>query len=490
MYSIWDRDSLQKKQRKKKISKWDRTLKANGRSEIKLNNIGFTLVEVIVAAAIMALVSVPLLHALTTAVNTNARAKEKMRATNAAENIMEDLKSMNVSEAVEKYSNGAITVPNKPGKSINANPAENVAYEIEVSAAVPGLDKDLKDAINKGYEAVIRIDPSTYVNSNTVNLGSFNSVSSDTAAVYNMSPLLDDRACDEFSERNNSYRTLDSTIPPKTSAEIDKLLKREIRIDIDKKGTFVDEDGNTCDKVNVFLTVSYLLTSNDNNPEFVQKNNRVYIADSRMLFDNTMSETPFSAVFVMYYPRTATENGDIIIIHNHDDVETDLYIAAQTPIDENYLKRKKDSLILQIYEDTIADVENGGEKEPITLYTNLLLKDADYAKVADSEQIPVQARIHIGKSATDPEGEDTEFDDTTYNTLVNKRATKFEDKDTAKALNAKNLAGKTLDASTVKNRIYDLSVSVYKGYEKDADDNLVEGDKWPVKVELTGTILE
>lgn len=469
-------------------------MKLNGRSENKLNNIGFTLVEVIVAAAIMALVSVPLLHALTTAVNTNARAKEKMRATNAAENIMEDLKSMNVSEAVEKYSNGAITTPNKPGKSINANPAENVAYEIEVSAAVPGLDKDVKKALDLGYEVKVFIDPSTYPNQNSVNLGEFNMVSSDTAAVYNMSPLLDERAVDEFSERNNNYRTLDSSVPPKTSADIDKLLKREIRIDIDKKGTFVDEDGNTCDKVNVFLTVSYLLTSNDNNPEFVQKNNRVYIADSRMLFDNTMSEKPqpLSAVLVMYYPRVATKKGDIIIIHNHDDVETNLYIAAQTPIDGKYLDKNTDcNLILHIYEDEITDVENGGKKQPLTLFTNLLEPnvDAEYSKTADSEQIPIKARIHIGKSATDPEGEDTEFDDTTYNTLVTKRDTKFEDKGIAKQLNAKNLAGKTLDASTVKNRIYDLSVIVSKG-EKDADDKMVEGDKWPVKVELTGTILE
>lgn len=455
----------------------------------KLNNAGFTLVEVIVAAAIMALVTVPLLHALTTAVNTNARAKEKMRATNAAENIMEDLSSMIVKDAVKKYSNGGIDAPNIKGQSQNAN-NDLVAYEINLdeNSIIPGVDSDLKKALDLGYKARITIDPSFFPNNNKINLSSINSVSSDTAAIYNMSPNLDNSVCDKFSEFNNAYKVLDNNVKPKTSADFNKLLKREIRIDIEKKDTFVDEDGNTQDAVNVFLTVSYLLTSGDNNPEIVQNMNRMYVADSRLLFDNTSTKQPLSAIFIMYYPRTSTKDGDIIIIHNHDNVEANLYVAAQT-YNEDYLKKKDNSLILQMYQSEVADEDRGGTKQPLTLRTNLLLEDADYAKKDDSKQLVVQSRIHLGKPGTDPEGKDTEFDDTTYNTIVKKRNGKFADKDVAKELNAQNLAGKTLNAADIDSRIYKLSVVVYKG-DMDANGKITETEAWPVKVELTGSILE
>lgn len=59
---------------------------------------GFTLLELLVAVAILAVVVVPILNAFLTSVNINAKAKDKQRATIAAGNVMEDIKSKSAEE--------------------------------------------------------------------------------------------------------------------------------------------------------------------------------------------------------------------------------------------------------------------------------------------------------------------------------------------------------------------------------------------------------
>lgn len=53
------------------------------------NNKGISLVELIVTVAILAVIVLPLLRAFVVSANTNAKAKEKLRTTEVAQNIME-----------------------------------------------------------------------------------------------------------------------------------------------------------------------------------------------------------------------------------------------------------------------------------------------------------------------------------------------------------------------------------------------------------------
>ncbi len=59
----------------------------------KLNNRGMSLIEVMVAVIILAVVSIPLLHAFTTSARYSLRAKERQRVTYAAQGIMEGMKA-------------------------------------------------------------------------------------------------------------------------------------------------------------------------------------------------------------------------------------------------------------------------------------------------------------------------------------------------------------------------------------------------------------
>ena len=64
----------------------------------KLNNRGMSLIEILVAIAILAIVTGPILHSFVTAIKLNAKAKENQRATTAAQSIMEGFKAYDLEE--------------------------------------------------------------------------------------------------------------------------------------------------------------------------------------------------------------------------------------------------------------------------------------------------------------------------------------------------------------------------------------------------------
>jgi len=74
-----------------------------GRDAKKLNNNGFSLLEVLIAMVILCVVSIPLLHSFVTTAKTNGRAKILMRATDCAENLMEAAEYKSVEELVQHY---------------------------------------------------------------------------------------------------------------------------------------------------------------------------------------------------------------------------------------------------------------------------------------------------------------------------------------------------------------------------------------------------
>lgn len=68
-------------------------------------NAGFTLVEVLIAMTILALIAAPLLHTFVTAARTNAKARKVMQSTTVAQNIMEELKAYSL-EDIARDMNG------------------------------------------------------------------------------------------------------------------------------------------------------------------------------------------------------------------------------------------------------------------------------------------------------------------------------------------------------------------------------------------------
>jgi prepilin-type N-terminal cleavage/methylation domain-containing protein len=69
----------------------------------KKNNKGITLVELIVTVAILAIIVLPLLRAFVVSAKTNAKAKEKLRTTELAQNIMEGLEASDLEHVAYQF---------------------------------------------------------------------------------------------------------------------------------------------------------------------------------------------------------------------------------------------------------------------------------------------------------------------------------------------------------------------------------------------------
>ena len=454
---------------------------------------GFTLLEVLIAVIILAVACIPIMHAFVTSANTTSKATTKMYATNAAENVMETTRNTTLEEFVKYWE----TVPSPAPGSGESFPVPGQAYSMEITKDKG--NEDVKEALDKGYTITVDVDPTFYQNTNSINLSQFDAVSSDRSAIYCMDTDLDDKVYKEFEEYNENYRIdVDPGATLKKANDFKKELKREIRVDISKKGTFevkdkdgnvvLDDDGNSVmgDQVVVDVIVSYFYPAEN----IVDSGVRLYRAVDREIFNNVSSEKELRSIFILYNPRyeAAKDNGDIIIVHNHDDIEANLYVVAQninTASDEwkEYTNSATGGLNLQIYEDE-KDYD-GTDMQPLILRTNLIDEsDVEFNRPSydpTSRQKPVKCFLKIGSSSSDPEGSSQNFEASYSSVSSNLHKGSFGDTDDAEAMRAEAIDGKTLDSATIRDRLYDVKVTVSKA---------TAADEWPISVELTGTMLE
>ncbi len=82
------------------------------------NNGGFSLVELIVCIAILAVAAIPLYQSMSLSAKTNAKAQSKQNATSLAEEVMEEIKSSSIYDLKARYNGLSGDVDAKTGKSI------------------------------------------------------------------------------------------------------------------------------------------------------------------------------------------------------------------------------------------------------------------------------------------------------------------------------------------------------------------------------------
>ena len=74
------------------------------------SNKGFSLIEIIVAVAILAIIVLPLLNAFVASSKMNAMSKNKLMAIEIAKNIMEEVKGYNLAD-IARLGDPSITSP-------------------------------------------------------------------------------------------------------------------------------------------------------------------------------------------------------------------------------------------------------------------------------------------------------------------------------------------------------------------------------------------
>lgn len=291
----------------------------------KLNNKGVTLVEIIVAMAILAVVVVPFVHSFVTAANTNRKAKETFFATTISEDLMEffeDVSVENESAAIKTIIDEAVASGVADAGSVSV--ADGI-YTIEMGPEV--LKKYIGESfVSDGYSAKIVLDPCTFARDdddnvipgiynaiNTANVTQVDAVDSRHDGVYAMSYHFDDDWCDTIHKKSMGAEgyTKDAVLAGVT---------RTITVDIIDNGR---HPVSNIQFVKANVTVKYQFNAyTETTQSFVYDNT---VEGGQEAYD-------FRNLYILYTPLYCAgpnNTKDSIIINNDKNIPFTLYILHE-----------------------------------------------------------------------------------------------------------------------------------------------------------------
>ena len=138
----------------------------------KSSNAGFSLIELLIAVTILAIIVIPLLHMFVTSTRINVKSRQMLRATTVAQDIMEGLKAYNLEEVRAQFappdgaSPSTYYYPSNGFYVLNTNLIQGGVREI-TELEVDGEEiyyfgiENLKMQGGE-YDAFIKLDASTY----------------------------------------------------------------------------------------------------------------------------------------------------------------------------------------------------------------------------------------------------------------------------------------------------------------------------------------
>lgn len=119
--------------------------------KIRNENSGFTLIELVITIAVLAVISVPLLMYFTDSMRHSARMKEEQNAVVAAQNVLEELKVVNLDLDTPDYLTQAVT----PAPGETPFPVTSVTWTSVAAsatpAATPGASADASYVVQGNY---------------------------------------------------------------------------------------------------------------------------------------------------------------------------------------------------------------------------------------------------------------------------------------------------------------------------------------------------
>lgn len=144
------------------------------RKHSKSSDSGFSLVELLIAVTILAIIVIPLLHMFVTSTKINVKSRQTLRATTVAQDIMEGLKAYTLEEVKTQFE-----PPEGTGVSAYHYPQDG--FYIVNSSLIQGGVRELTELEHEGeeiyyfgiqnikiqggeYDALIELDASTYGN--------------------------------------------------------------------------------------------------------------------------------------------------------------------------------------------------------------------------------------------------------------------------------------------------------------------------------------
>ena len=334
------------------------------------DNNGFTLIEVLIAMIILAIIVVPLLHTFVSSARTNQQARARLRATTAAQDIMEGLKACTVEELAYQF--------NYPDASHAANPLIDEANEFHVinRSLVSGTIKEVlwdgaayqdvvkgEVALNKtgttasmysidhgveyeflgqtsgnyyfemqdmsvmsdqsiNYDALIHLDANPY---RAAGSASYKVNDEEIISIREMNNLYDAFYVETENDTHSAILYMNAMGSPVTPVQESDIF-REITIDVDKQVI----SGSDVIIGNIYIKY----TAYGKGHAGADIEYEPLGAAGKQIFSNVSSGMELRNVYLFYYPiyyGTYGLNYDTITFNNPDDLPLTFHVIKQEP---------------------------------------------------------------------------------------------------------------------------------------------------------------
>lgn len=318
----------------------------------KVNNKGFTLVEVIIAVAILGIVMIPIFQNLITSSRINQKGRKVLNATNMAQNVMEGFSAFSGDEIIKAFASydatnklvimpagmnyksyGEISDGANENLRFNANtgaletPANSAYVRLDAAGKIKDILRnntthtyryfvnEVEGAKNTLYDLKVTLDATNYLDSQKVDVSNITSINGAYDCVWL------DQASDRttaiqqlYDNRYNSGDTYD---------QIKKAYKREMVIRIyDENAGVIGSSPNYC----ISFTNNYEAKSG--NQWYYATYSAPYTDGGFKKYDsNTTGQIPRN-IYVYWWPNYCDTDiqRDSIIVQNDAGLKVNIYL--------------------------------------------------------------------------------------------------------------------------------------------------------------------
>lgn len=361
-------------------------------------NAGFSLLELLIAVTILAIITIPMLHMFVTSARINGKSRITLRATVLAQDIVEGLKAYHIDEIQDQFNgvedfemlNTSVIAGDCTYKEdVDREKRENGEDPTDPSKAKPGKYYFvLKNAKleNSRFDVLISVDATGYVEGTTPTKHNSFLNTSDVAKVtsteknsgYTQKKQWIDSMHEEILKEIQDPNNLGI---PKTAQDFNIVglsYKRTINIKLYDDGTFTDDEGNTITKTNATIYYMY---------EFSYGGKSYTYSYPSAGDPNPCGNFEGNNFYLFYYPLYGAES-DKIVFECKQSKALNLYIAKQ--VDET-MSDSELNAAENAYK-AVVNIEDPS-KDHFTIRTNLgtnIVNDTFLESIHGNAKVPGQ----------------------------------------------------------------------------------------------------
>lgn len=345
-------------------------------------NAGFSLLELLIAVTILAIITIPMLHMFVTSARINGKSRITLRATVLAQDIVEGLKAYHIDEIQDQF-NGV-----EDFEMLNTSViAGDCTYKEDVDREKPGkyyfVIKNAK-LENSRFDVLISVDATGYMEGASptrfpLNVKDVAKVTStEKNSGYTQKKQWIDSMHEEILKEIQDPNNLGI---PKTTQDFNIVglsYKRTINIKLYDDGTFTDDEGYTIIKTNATIYYMY---------EFSYGGKSYTYSYPSAGDPNPCGNFEGNNFYLFYYPLYGAES-DKIVFECKQSKALNLYIAKQ--VDET-MSDSELNAAENAYK-AVVNIEDPS-KDHFTIRTNLgtnIVNDTFLESIHGNAKVPGQ----------------------------------------------------------------------------------------------------